>query len=744
VDFKKGQVTIFIIIGIILVISIGVFIYLYQAEVIRPFEEVVVPSVQKAPSEIRPVQDFVTACVETVGKEGLRKIGDYGGYVDTSQFLYNPFVPTEGDAVQFSPDSGLIIPYWWYLKSSNDCTGECSFSSMRPELHRASGKVSIESQLDQYINENLEVCLAGFAPFAAQNFEFQKLGPVETETTIAKEQVYFLVKYPLRISRADQSWSLNEYLAELDLNLGRIYELGTEIVNLQAEHQMLEKFTVELIASFSGVDKNMLPPTSDIDVSLGQGVIWFKSRVADGLKEVLASYVPMLQVGNTRLYLPIDAPEDKDVRDKELYKVLYNRNMLIPLENEYRDVSATLSYIPWWNIYFDANCEGEVCMAQSVSSNLRFLQIGLQKYDFAYDVSYPVLVELRNPDALKGEGYSFKFFIEANVRNNFPMPSVFEPLEAYEMSFNSMLCDQQQRTSGNVTIFVRDARNQKGVDDALVGYTCGRESCTLGQTSDGVLVAQLPRCLGGLLAASKLDYETRMVPLDVLDDRPLDAEILLEPYRYMDFTVKKYLLSKGASEWSLDANKTVNQAMDEDTIIMLRRKADRLSPPFATVAEVCGMPNAKTVAACGSPPSESSEGIALIPGEYEVSIYSMKFPKPGITIPRDLRTAGSGLIKEEFYVPEEPIVFDESSPFPSGFASFNWSLTAEQLDSGNAVEFYYINVALDKVPKQRRKIEDLGQIGKALEYSTFYKNALKPRIFRKSKAKESTITVKVE
>jgi len=743
VVLKKGQVTIFIIIGIILVISVGIFIYLYQAEVIRPFEEVIVPTIEKAPSEVRPIQDFVTACVEAVGKEALRKVGDYGGYVDSSTFLYNPFIPTDGDAVQFSPDSDLIIPYWWYLKSPNDCTGKCAFSSLRPELHRASGKISVEGQLDQYVNKHLEDCLAGFAPFVAQNFEFNELGPVETETTIAKDTVYFLVNYPLRISRADQSFTVKEYLAEIDLNLGRIFELGTDLVNLESEHQMLEKFTIEMIASFSDLDKNMLPPTNDIDVKFGQGIIWFKSRIAEALQEILTSYVPMLQVGNTRLYMPIMAPEDEDIRDKELYEAVYNRNMIIPLEKEYRDISASLTYIPWWNIYFDANCEGEVCMAQSVSSNLKFLQIGLHKYDFAYDVSYPVLVELRNPDAFKGEGYSFKFFIEANVRNNFPMPSVFEPLEAYEISFNSMLCDLNQRTSGNVTIFVKDARNKRGIDEAMVGYTCGRESCTLGQTSDGTLVTQLPRCLGGLLSASKQEYETHMVPLDVLDNRSLEAEIALEPYRYMDFAVKKYLLSKGSREWTLDASKSVNQAMDEDTIILLRKKTGRFSPAFSAVSEVCGMPNAKSTAACGSPPSENAEHIALIPGEYQVSIYSMKFPRPSIVIPRDLRTAGSGLIKQEFFVPEEPIVFDEGSPFPSGFANFNWAVTAEQLDSGNAVEFYYINVALDKVPKQRRKIEDLGEIGKAIDYSSIYRKSLEPKVFKKSKAKESTITVKV-
>jgi len=749
VVLKKGQVTIFIIIGIILVISVGIFIYLYQTEVIRPFEEVIVPSVEKAPSEGRPIQDFITACVEATGKDALRRIGDYGGYIDGSSFMYNPFLPTEGDAVQFSPDSDLIVPYWWFLKSSNDCTGNCIFSSMRPELHRKSNKISIEGQLDEYVNQNLKDCLGGLVPFIEQNFEITELDAVETETTIAKDAVYFLVKYPLRISRGDQSFTVKEYLAEIDINLGKIYDLATELSNLESEHKWLEHFTIEMIDSFSALDKHMLPPMHDFDVSFGQGVIWIRSKVADGLQEILTSHVPMLQIGNTRLYMPIKAPDiavdGEPVRDKKLYEAMYNRGLLIPIETEeYRDLGASFAYLPWWDIYFDANCQGEVCMAQSVSNTLMNMQIGLHKYDFAYDVSYPVLVEIRDFDAFKGEGYSFKFFLESNVRNNMAMPSEFKPLQPYDISFNSMLCDINQKASGNVTIFVRDARNKRGVDQAVVGYTCGKESCVLGETSNGTLVAQLPRCLGGMLSATKRDYQTRLVPFDVLDDQDQDAEIKLQPYRYLDFAVKKYLLGKGASSWSLDTNNSVAQAMDEDTIIMLTKEPSIYEPAFNSIAEVCGLPSAKAPYACGTPPEENSKDIPMIPGKYKVRIYSIKYPKPDIEIPRDLRTAGSGLVKQEFYIPNEPIIFDPENPFPSGFAEFEWNITAEQLDSGNAIEFYYINIALDKVPKSRRKIEDLGVIGQAIEYSTLHRDLLQPKIFRKSKAGTSTVTVKVK
>jgi hypothetical protein len=747
VVFKKGQITIFIIIGIILLISIGIFIYLYQSAAITPLEDIVVPSVAKAPSEVRPIYDFVSVCVESVGKDALKKVGDYGGYIDSSKFLYNPFIPTDGDAVQFSPDSDLIIPYWWYLQSPNDCTGECVFASLRPELQRQRGQVSIEGQIDEYVNKNLKICLAGLKIFEEQGFDVQEIGEIETETTIAKDAVYILVKYPLRINRADKSFTINEYLAELDVNFGRIYELASELASLEAENSMLERFTIEMISHFSALDKDMLPPPKDFDVKFGQGVIWYKSRTAERLQEILTSYVPLFQIGNTKMYTPIIAPEKtvdgEPVRDKELYENLYNRGMIVPLEKDYGDLTANFVYLPWWNPYLDLNCDGEVCMPQSVSTMLLYLQIGLHKYDFAYDVSYPVLVEIKDPFAFNSEGYSFKFFLETNLRNNLPMPAEFKPERNYLVSANTMLCDATQRTSGNVTIFVKDKKTNQGIDNAVVGYTCGRESCTLGNTAGGTLITTLPRCIGGLLSANKQEYQSKFEPLDVVNNQSMNVEVALEPYRYMNFAVKKYLLSKGAAAWSLDTDKNVNQAQDEDTIILLRRAAGRFDSQFSAFGEVCGMPGAKSAAACGSPPEDNSEDVALIPGLYSVKIYSAKYAQPEIEIPRDLRSAGSGLTRQEFYLPEEPIVFDQANPFPAGFAEFEWNITAEQLDSGDTIEFYYISVALDKVPKSRRKIEDLSEMGKALAYSRLHKSLLEPKIFNKARDGASTITVKI-
>jgi hypothetical protein len=81
-----------------------------------------------------------------------------------------------------------------------------------------------------------------------------------------------------------------------------------------------------------------------------------------------------------------------------------------------------------------------------------------------------------------------------------------------------------------------------------------------------------------------------------------------------------------------------------------------------------------------------------------------------------------------FYIPEEDIIFDKTRPMPTGMAEFEWELKKDQLDAADEIEFYYLYFALDKLPKNNRKIEDLEQIGRMKEYSQTYRTYLEPTV----------------
>ena len=79
---KRGQITVFIIIGLIILFSTAIFFYFKQAKV-----EEEVGAGAKVPYEIQPVETYVTDCIETIAQEAVLKVGRTGGYLTFGMFL---------------------------------------------------------------------------------------------------------------------------------------------------------------------------------------------------------------------------------------------------------------------------------------------------------------------------------------------------------------------------------------------------------------------------------------------------------------------------------------------------------------------------------------------------------------------------------------------------------------------------------------------------------------------------------
>jgi len=754
---KKGQVTVFIIIGIVLLLGLGIYLYLQQIEV-EEFEAAL-PVIEQVPAEMIPVRAFIESCVQETGKDAIKKIGNFGGYISKEKISFNPILPTEGDGIQVAPESDLVIPYWYHLKSENTCTGKCEFTSSRPELYRTPGKLSVQQQIEEHIVQNLDACINNFAEFPA--LKFKELEEKQVEATITRDDVQLLIRWPLEVEREGQTFKINEHATSVDVSLRLMYDLATEIANAQAEYRFLEYHAKQLIDVFGRIDSNAIPPTGELDFEFGIGQIWIKKEIEEKMQQILQSYVPMLQVGNTRNYNFIEAPEN--VRDPALYETIYNRNMLFVLNNTRPEIGVSFSYLDWWKPYFDMNCNGELCQSTSFSSTYLFI-FGIQEYQFDYDLSFPVLVEITDPTALGGEGYSFKFFLESNMRNNVPMPSIFNALQGVPTAPESLLC--RHKTSGNVTINVRDGKTGKGVDEAAIAYGCGEESCVVGVTSNGTLVTALPRCVGGIISASKSNYLTVYDALDVRNEDPMETELILEPFRKINLSINKFSLRKSIQRkkegavvadfdssqwympgqhgfdvrqgqtirignWYLDAANELLQAEDEDTTVLLERLTDDLEEPWTIVGQACGTRTSKSKWACGEPPLDVRE-IKLVPGKYKVKVYSFKYPEPAIVFPPQRRVVATGPLGigdlEKVTIPPQPVVFNGTSSLPVGMAEYEWVVKKSDLDNAKRAHIKYVYVDYANIPEQYRDIEDLSQISNSLEISKANQELLEPEL----------------
>ena len=82
---KKAQVSIFIIIGLVLLLSVGSYLYLNQTKETKR-AEAQRPVIEKAPEEFAPVVNYVTNCLYDTAKTAIKLVGERGGNLDVASF----------------------------------------------------------------------------------------------------------------------------------------------------------------------------------------------------------------------------------------------------------------------------------------------------------------------------------------------------------------------------------------------------------------------------------------------------------------------------------------------------------------------------------------------------------------------------------------------------------------------------------------------------------------------------------
>lgn len=702
---KRGQITIFIIIGLVILFIIGTAIYLTTRETTRPFESVR-PQVVELAQEVQPLRDFVESCIKRLATDGLRKIGDSGGYVDQSKLIYNALRPTEGEAVQMSPGAGPSVAYWWHLSSDNRCVPpDCIFDSKRPGLRRGDEGLTIEGQLDDYVSGNLRSCLGNYEDYQKRGCTVQETGEPKVTSNVAQDDVFFVGKYPIRAVCGSQSYDIEDYYVKLDVNLREIYNLATELTNHEKDQRMLESATKNILYSFSDVNPEKLPPPRDMDVGPPKpGVFWIKSEVKKELTGLMTSYIPLIQVFGVRNFKYITAPTG--TRDPESFELIYNRQFMIPMNTTHNSLEARFSYLDWWEPYFDLNCNGELCRADS-ASNFMLLPLTINRYQFAYDFSYPVMVEIRNPNSLNQEGYSFKFMLEQNMRDSNPFTTdVPEFQAAMAQQAPSIFCNPDQRTSGKITVNVKDAKNLKPMERASVSFICGKKACIFGDTLNGTLSTKMPRCLGGILRLNKQGYESYSAPLDTILEQPYSIDLILEPVRIVNATVRNFALTKQSKhgQWDFREGGSLRPSKNQETTIQLTRIGTPYDEPFTSAVSITG--------------DESGE-LLIVPGNYTITISS--FLRQNLTIPPDQRCFKIkklfGSKRKCYWVPQEAIVFNETSPFPYGGTEYEYEFTSAMLRGAHRIEFKQFIIGIDLLKEDQRIVEDLNQIDKVNAYA---------------------------
>lgn len=510
----KGQVTIFVIIGIVLIIIAGIIFFALKLA----SDDVEIPAMD-VDLEVRPAFELVTTCLEEVSSEAIYKIGSNGGRLDTAGLIYSP-LSYKSEVVDFVNDK---VVYWRHL--APDCEGtECEVIS-RPELCKLSnrecpinsaGDNSIEESIATYVENNIKTCINNFEGIEMQ-YDIEELEePHVKDIVFANGETIITLRYHLRfhsLSNEDNYKEINEYITRLDADVLGIYNFATELLNLEIETNFLEEQTMNLISIYSGVD-SPLPPTAEIDFFSFPRAPWVRYEVEEAIQYDLLPFMNLYRFINTQNFQPIitnNLLEEYDQYAQGLYSTFSTKtsDTIYPYE-----VYTQYAYQPIYVKVGDGR--GALIKPNQMMDRsdpvVQMIGLFMTDYRYRYDISYPLVFTIRDPNAFNGNGYDFNIAMEVNVRRNQPGYGNNITIINTPVPFRATLADEELLLPTEYTIYTTDKYTNEPIEDVVISYVCGKEY-ELGQTKfnragDGELKTKFPYCeYGGYVRYQKLGYQ---------------------------------------------------------------------------------------------------------------------------------------------------------------------------------------------------------------------------------------------
>ncbi len=501
----KAQVTIFIIVGIVILFVFAGVLYFMKNTVTDKTTAEGVPIIQSVPTEFQPLQTYTENCIRDVSKQGLRLLGQQGGYIYpelTGKYL--PTNPTEGNGISLG---GVNIPYWYYRTNPNP-EEENIYSSLQPKVRLSDdASLSIEAQLNRFVRERIGACLNEYQPFAEQGFTISVDNDKEkVSTTIGDASVNILLDLPVTVKKGNSEKELTKFYVQIPLQLKHYLAVADQIIKAEQDARFLEKQGLELLSIYSRTDSDYFAPISFDGYDLASSLIWSEANLEQKYVQLLTSHVPMLQfLGSANFYYsPVASILTQKATD----------NSVLTLSGA-EDLDVTFNFVPS-DIYFKTNSKNGVISPNNMVVHSSVLTFGFQQYSTHYDISYPVLITLRDPLALDGEDYVFNFALESNIRNNDPAPAGKPAVARDPIPISPIVCNPEQRDTGMIKTIVLDSYTKQPLDSVRIGFSIPEQAeCEMGLTDkQGELEEKYPAVYGGVVSYLKQDYLTNFYPID--------------------------------------------------------------------------------------------------------------------------------------------------------------------------------------------------------------------------------------
>ncbi|MFH1585506.1 MAG: hypothetical protein ABIB79_01940 [archaeon] len=334
---KKGQVTIFIIIAIVIVAG-AVLYFTLRGNI----------GITKIPASLSPVYTSFLSCLEDYTLVGIEVLESQAGYIQLPDFepgsSYMPF----SSQLDFL---GSPIPYWYYVSGNNI------------QKEQVPSKQDMADDLEIYLEDKMRGCI--FDSYYDQGFEIDQ-GEPKAQVVIRDEEVEVSLDMNLNIAKGEDTALVNSHEINVKSDLGKLYDSARKIYRQEQETLFLEEYGVDILrlyAPVDGVEMTCSPLT------------WNADEVFDNLQEAIEVNTMALKVkGEENDYFNLDIDVEEDVR------FLNSRN--------------------WASGFEVTPSQGNLLISEPIGNQpgLGILGFCYIPYHFVYNVRYPVLTQVQSGD----------------------------------------------------------------------------------------------------------------------------------------------------------------------------------------------------------------------------------------------------------------------------------------------------------------------------------------------------------
>jgi len=193
---KKGQISVFMVVVLILLGSVIFFLNANQEELNPIIEDY----------DVSSVTIFIDTCLKDSLKDGADFVGIQGGYYD---------VPPP------STHSGAIVDIPIYIDPSKADT--------------APNADVIKSELEIAVLNLTKDCMGNFSALSDIGIKIELEGTPSTEATLGDDKISMNLNFPLKIEREGKISRISQFRANINHPLKRLHSIALEMVRLISE-----------------------------------------------------------------------------------------------------------------------------------------------------------------------------------------------------------------------------------------------------------------------------------------------------------------------------------------------------------------------------------------------------------------------------------------------------------------------------------------------------------------------------